>query len=137
MSSKSISLKTYWLVWVALMFLLLLTWGMAELDLHAFNTVVALGIAFVKMLLVILFFMHVRYNSRITWIFASAGFVWLMIMINFTMTDYLTRGRVRPPNRIISYWQYGPPQTPPGGHPGDVNPTGIQNPADEKNATGK
>lgn len=137
MSSKTISARTYWVVWGVLMILLVLTWGMSELDLHVFNTVVALVIAFIKMILVILFFMHVRYNSRITWIFAGAGFIWLMIMINFTMTDYLTRGRVRPPNRIISYWEYGPPQAPPGGYPGGVDPSGLQQPpAGQKSGAG-
>ncbi len=78
-------------IWAVLMVLLLTTWGVAELNLGPFNTVVALIIAFIKMILVILFFMHVRYNSRLTWFFAGAGFFWLCIMITLTLDDYVTR----------------------------------------------
>lgn len=104
MNAVKISTRTYFLVWAALMILLFLTWGVAEFDLGIANTIVALTIAVVKMLLVILFFMHVRYNTRITWLFAAAGFVWFLIMVSLTMTDYLTRGRVRPSNRTLSFW---------------------------------
>jgi len=44
--------------------------------------------------LVILFFMHLRYSTKLTWLVVSAGFVWLSILILFTMTDVLTRGLV-------------------------------------------
>ena len=43
-------------------------------------------------------------------------------MVSLTMTDYLTRGQVRPVNRDLSYWRDGPPAPPPGGVPGDANP---------------
>jgi cytochrome c oxidase subunit 4 len=43
------------------------------------------------MLLVILYFMHVRYSERWLWIFVAAGFIWLLIMIDLTLGDYLTR----------------------------------------------
>ncbi len=46
--------------------------------------------------------MHIHYNSRMTWLFAAAGFVWLLIMISFTMTDYLTRTPVKPYSTTIS-----------------------------------
>ena len=104
MKSTTISTKSYFLIWASLMVLLFLTWGVAQFDLGIANTIVALLIAVVKMLLVILFFMHVRYNTRITWLFAAAGFVWFLIMVSLTMTDYLTRGRVRPYNRTLSFW---------------------------------
>ena len=78
MSSAKVPKKTYLMVWAALMFLLAATWGVAEFNLGIANTVVAVIIAFIKMGLVILFFMHVRYNSRLTWVFAAAGFVWFL-----------------------------------------------------------
>jgi cytochrome c oxidase subunit 4 len=53
-----------------------------------------LAIACTKALLVILFFMHVRWSSRLTWVVAASGFVWLLILFGITMTDYLTRGWV-------------------------------------------
>lgn len=104
MSSPIVSIKNYVLVWASLMILLALTWGVAEMNLGIFNTIAAMAIAAVKMLLVILFFMHVRHNPRLTWLFVAAGFVWLSFMILLTMTDYLTRGLVRSHNKIISFW---------------------------------
>ena len=52
---------------------------------------IAIAIALLKMLLILLFFMHVRYSNRLTWIFAGAGFVWLAILIGLTLNDYRTR----------------------------------------------
>jgi cytochrome c oxidase subunit 4 len=125
MNSPPVSKKGYLLVWAGLMLLLFLTWALAEFNLGPANTLAAMLIAVTKMLLVMLFFMHVRYNSRLTWIFAGAGFVWFLIMILLTMNDYLTRGQVRPSNRTISYWQNGIPNTKPGAEPGSVNPEDI------------
>ena len=42
--------------------------------------------------LVMLFFMHLRYSSRLTWVFAGAGVIWLAHLLIFTLADYLTRG---------------------------------------------
>jgi len=67
------------------------TWGIAFLDLGIWNPVVALTIAVIKATLVILFFMHVHYSSKLTKITISAGFFWLMIMITMSLSDYLTR----------------------------------------------
>jgi len=86
------SKRLYLTVWAVLMMLLFLTWGAAQLDLKAFNLAVALTIATVKMMLVILFFMHVRHSSPITRLFVAAGFAWLLILFVLTMSDYLTRG---------------------------------------------
>jgi cytochrome c oxidase subunit 4 len=87
--------RSYLFVWGGLLLLLLLTWGCAQFDLGPWNVVVALTIAVTKMLLVILFFMQVRYSSRLTWVFVAAGFIWLLIMLDLTLSDYLTRGTVR------------------------------------------
>jgi cytochrome c oxidase subunit IV len=105
MSAKIISPKTYVLVWLALMILLFLTWGASEINLGVFSPVIAIVIAVIKMLLVVLIFMHVRYSNPLTWVFAGAGFVWLLIMITLTMGDYLTRGTVRPQNKSVSEWK--------------------------------
>jgi len=85
----------YVLIWASLLVLLLLTWGVAQVNLGPLNIVAALAIAVTKMLLVILYFMHVRYSSRLTWLFVAAGFIWLLIMIDLTLSDYLTRGVVK------------------------------------------
>jgi len=84
--------KTYVFVWATLLVLLFATLGLAALNLHPFNAIIAMIIAVAKMVLIILFFMHVRYSSRLVWLFAAAGFVWLAILILLTLNDYLTRG---------------------------------------------
>ena len=97
MNSRIVPRKIYVIIWASLMLLLLLTWGVAQFNLGRFNAIAALTIAVTKMLLVILYFMHVRYSERRTWIFVGAGFIWLLIMIDLTLGDYLTRGMVRSP----------------------------------------
>jgi len=72
--------------------LLAATFGISRVNLSPFNTAIALVIAFAKMVLIILYFMHVRYRRRLIWMFVAAGFIWLFIMIELTMSDYLTRG---------------------------------------------
>jgi cytochrome c oxidase subunit 4 len=69
-----------------------LTVLVAFYDLGAMNNVVMLTIAIVKALFVILFFMHVRWSTRLTWVVVASGFFWLLIMFTFTLTDYLSRG---------------------------------------------
>jgi cytochrome c oxidase subunit IV len=71
-----------------------LTVAAAEVDMGAMNNVVMLTIACTKALLVILFFMHVRWSSRLTWIVIASGFFWLLILFSLTLGDYLTRGWV-------------------------------------------
>jgi cytochrome c oxidase subunit 4 len=84
----------YYLVFLALIVGTVLTVVVAKFDLGPFNNVVMLTIACAKALLVILFFMHVRWSSRLTWVVAGSGFVWLLIMFGLTMFDYLSRGWV-------------------------------------------
>ncbi len=91
MSHTIVPVRTYVVIFVALMALLGVTVGAAFVDLGPLNLVAAMGIAIVKGALIVMFFMHVRQASRLTWIFAVAGFFWLAIMLVLTMTDYLTR----------------------------------------------
>jgi cytochrome c oxidase subunit IV len=84
----------YYAVFAALIVGTALTVVVAFVDLGALNNVLMLGIASTKALLVILFFMHVRWSSRLTWVVAASGFVWLIILFGLTMTDYLSRGWV-------------------------------------------
>ncbi len=75
----------------------IITYAVALLDLDGIlfpgaNTLVALLIAFFKMSCVVLYFMHVRWQSKLIWLTALAGFFWMAIMFAFTMQDYLTRG---------------------------------------------
>jgi cytochrome c oxidase subunit IV len=87
-----ISIKLYATIFGALLVLTLATAGVAFIDLGGnLNSVAALTIAIVKALLVVLFFMHLRYSSRLTWVFAGAGLFWFLIMMTFTISDVLTR----------------------------------------------
>jgi cytochrome c oxidase subunit 4 len=81
-------------IWFALIVGTILTVLAAEVDLGALNNVVMLAIACTKAALVVLFFMHVRWSTRLTWVVAASGFFWLLIMFGLTMQDYLTRGWV-------------------------------------------
>jgi len=94
MSTPVLPKRLYVIIWAALLLLLLLTWGVAEINLGRLNVVIALTIAVVKMVLVILYFMHVRYSPRLVWVFVAAGFIWFLIMVNLTLSDYLTRTTV-------------------------------------------
>jgi cytochrome c oxidase subunit 4 len=84
----------YYGVFLALMVGTALTVLVAFYDLGALNNVLMLGIAMTKALLVILFFMHVRWSTRLTWVVVASGFFWLLILFGLTMQDYLTRGWV-------------------------------------------
>ena len=90
-SEHIVPLKVYFTVASALFVLLALTVGVSLIDLGPFNIVAALVIAVAKMLLVVLFFMHVRWSSRLVWLFASGGILWLAILFALTMSDFLTR----------------------------------------------
>jgi cytochrome c oxidase subunit IV len=84
----------YYAVFAALMVGTALTVLVAFYDLGALNNVLMLGIAITKALLVVLFFMHVRWSTRRPPRSAASGFFWLLILFGLTMQDYLTRGWV-------------------------------------------
>ena len=84
----------YYAVFAALIIGTALTVAAAFVDMGALNNVVMLAIAITKAALVVLFFMHVRWGTRLTWVVAASGFVWLLILFGLTMQDYLTRGWV-------------------------------------------
>lgn len=91
MSEHIVPRRTYIAVWVTLIILTWLTTFVATVDLGVFNPVVALVIACTKMMLVILFFMHVKYSTKLTWLVVIASFFWLGIMLTLTLNDYLAR----------------------------------------------
>ena len=86
-----IAKKVYFNIFGVLLFLTVVTTAVAFIDLGRWNAVVALTIAVGKALLVVLYFMHVRYSSRLTWVVLAGGLFWLGIMIGLTMSDYLSR----------------------------------------------
>jgi len=97
MSQQSPLVRTYTLVFVALLMLAALTTGIAYIDLGPFNTIVALAIAFIKMCLVGLFFMELLYTHGLTRIVVLAGFFWLALMVSFTLADAFSRSWISPP----------------------------------------
>jgi len=94
MSEYITPIRTYLLIFLALMVLTAITVAVAFLELGPFNDIAAMGIAITKACLVILYFMHVRHSSRLTKVVVVAGFLWLLFLIGFTMSDYLTRGMI-------------------------------------------
>jgi cytochrome c oxidase subunit 4 len=94
MSEHIVSRKVYFVIFATLIVLTVATYfaSLVNFGSDAINTVVALAIAVTKATLVILYFMHVRYSSRLTWVVIASGFLWLAIMIGLTLADYLTRG---------------------------------------------
>lgn len=99
MNAQAATPKLLWTVWVSLLVLLGATWLAAQFNLGLGNTIIALIISGLKMLLVILFFMQVRYSQRLIWVFACAGFMWWLIFISLALTDYITRQPVKPYER--------------------------------------
>jgi cytochrome c oxidase subunit 4 len=97
MTQHIVPTKLYVQVFGALLVLTAITVAMSFYDLgggrlHYANAVVALSIAVSKATLVVLYFMHVRWSSRMTWVFVGAGVFWLVILIGLTLSDVLTRG---------------------------------------------
>jgi cytochrome c oxidase subunit 4 len=81
----------YIYVFVTLLVGTAITVGAAYIDLGVLNPIVALGIACFKASIVILFFMHAAYQSRLIKITIASGFFVFLVMIAMTMTDYLSR----------------------------------------------
>ena len=91
MSEHIVPKRIYYIVFAALMVCTYLTVQIAFFDLGALNTIAALTIAVFKAVLVVLFFMHVKYSTRLTWAVVVGSVFWLGILLALTMGDYLTR----------------------------------------------
>ena len=95
MSAAHVAPKSmYYMVFGALILGTILTVAAAKVDMGALNNIVMLAIACTKASLVILFFMHVRWSSRLTWVVAMSGFFWLLILFGIGMSDFMSRGWV-------------------------------------------
>ena len=92
MSEHIMSSKFYYTIWIALLCLTVITAAVSFVDLGPFNTIVALVIATFKALLVVLFFMHVKYTSeKLTKTVIVAAIFWLFLLLALSMADYATR----------------------------------------------
>jgi cytochrome c oxidase subunit IV len=84
--------STYYAVFAALMVGTAITVAVAFVNLGSFNFPVAIGIAITKATLVVLFFMHAKYSSKVIKLFVGTAFFFLAILLGMTMTDVLSRG---------------------------------------------
>jgi cytochrome c oxidase subunit 4 len=91
--------RTYLAVYGALLVLLVATVGAAFVDLEPLNFTVTMVIAIAKAALILLIFMHVRYAEKLVWVFSTAAFLWLTILIWLTLNDYFTRGLLNIPGK--------------------------------------
>jgi cytochrome c oxidase subunit IV len=83
--------KVYLLILLMLLVLTGVTTGVAYLDMGIFNPIIALAIACFKAVIVILFFMHIRYSSRVMMLTVGAGFFTFLVLITMTLSDYISR----------------------------------------------
>jgi cytochrome c oxidase subunit IV len=94
MSEHVLPLKMYYGIWAALLVLTVVTAAVSFVDLGPFNTIVALVIASFKAVLVVLFFMHVKYASeKMTKVVIASAIFWLLILLALSLADYATRLR--------------------------------------------
>ncbi|MBP1643372.1 MAG: Caa(3)-type oxidase, subunit [Acidobacteria bacterium] len=87
-----VPVRVYLAVFAALMVFTAITVAAAFVDLGALNNVVMLAIAVAKATLVVMFFMHVRYSTRLIPVVVFGGVFFLLVMFGITMSDYVSRG---------------------------------------------
>jgi cytochrome c oxidase subunit 4 len=98
MSEKIVPVRTYLLVFAALLVLTVTTWQVALIDLGPLNAIVAVVIAGIKASLVALFFMHIKYGPKFNRLVLAGSLFWLAILLALTLSDYVTRGLRYPGN---------------------------------------
>jgi cytochrome c oxidase subunit 4 len=92
MSEHILPSKLYFIIWITLLCLTVITAAVSFVDLGPLNTIVALVIATFKAVLVVLFFMHVKYTSeKLTKMVVVAAVFWLLLLLGLSMADYATR----------------------------------------------
>jgi cytochrome c oxidase subunit IV len=92
MSEHIVPVRIYVTIFLVLLAGTALTVAAAFVDFPwRLNTVVALTIATIKATFVVLFFMHVRYSTRLIWVILASALFWMAILFAFTFSDYLTR----------------------------------------------
>ena len=94
MSEHIVPVKVYVTIFLVLLVGTALTVIAAFIDLkvEGLNTIVAMTIAVAKATFVVLYFMHVRYSSRLIWVILAAALFWMALLFAFTLADYFTRG---------------------------------------------
>jgi cytochrome c oxidase subunit 4 len=108
MEGHVVQKKVYFLIFGSLLMLTGLTTGMAYVDLGEWNTIVALIIAGCKATLVILFFMHLRWSTRLMRVVLLSSLLWLAILLSLTTTDVFSRDWIPIPESWESSTLYIP-----------------------------
>ena len=111
----------YYTIFGLLMVLTAVTVFAAFTNLGILNFPVAISIAITKATLVVLFFMHAKYSSRLTQLFVGMSFFFLLILLTLTMTDYLSRGLKTYPGGAA-----GAGYAPPSAAPSHEEPAGEE-----------
>lgn len=92
MSEHIVPIRIYIMIFLVLMVGTALTVAAAFVDFPGrLNTIVALTIATVKATFVVLYFMHVRYSTRLVWVIVAGALFWMAILFALTLSDYFTR----------------------------------------------
>src|ERR1700723_51294 len=86
-----VSPKIYLTIVGALLVLTATTVGASYIDMGPFNPIIALAIAAIKMMLVVLFFMHFKYSTKLTKLTVGAGLFTFLVLVGMTLADYFTR----------------------------------------------
>lgn len=118
--------STYYAIFGSLMALTAATVGVAFINLGLINFPVALAIAIFKATLVILFFMHVKYSSRLTKLIVGSAFFFLFVLLGLTLTDYLSRGWHAAPSGTAAAGTAASTAVDPTPRPVGVRPTGVE-----------
>lgn len=91
--------RVYFIVFFALIILTWVTALVSRIDMGPWNILVALFIAIIKASLVVFFFMHVWYGTRLTKMIVASGLFWLILLLFITMSDIWTRNWMGVPGR--------------------------------------
>lgn len=86
-----LTLRPYLVAWAVLVLLFGLSVLSAYLDIGVFHPVVNFGIAATQAAIVLLVFMRLRGRPSLSWVFAGAGFFWLLFLFGLGLADYATR----------------------------------------------
>jgi cytochrome c oxidase subunit 4 len=85
-------MSLYYQIYAILMALLVVTVAVAYFHLGAWALPIALTIAFIKALLVIIYFMHMRYTGKLMWLYVITSIVWMFTLIFTVLIDVISRG---------------------------------------------
>ena len=87
----TVPFKTYLSVLILLLFLTVVTVAVAQIDFGAWNTFIAMLIASIKGALVLLYFMHLKYEDKLYWVIFGSGVFFVVLLFFLTKIDIITR----------------------------------------------